>query len=57
MDFVEGVVSFHTLCGAIVAAEICSESCVITFVPVLSICPLHINSGYGKERRILIGPW
>ena len=19
--------------------------------------PLHTNSGYGKERRILIGPW
>ena len=24
--------------------------------PVLSICPLHTNSGCGKERRILIGP-
>ena len=25
--------------------------------PVLSTCPLHANSGCGKERRILIGPW
>ena len=25
--------------------------------PVLSACPLHINSGCGKERRILIGLW
>ena len=25
--------------------------------PVLSTCPLHTNSGCGKERRILIGPW
>ena len=24
---------------------------------LLSICPLHTNSGCGKERRILIGPW
>ena len=24
--------------------------------PVLSTCPLHTNSGRGKERRILIGP-
>ena len=24
---------------------------------VLSTCPLHTNSGCGKERRILIGPW
>ena len=23
--------------------------------PVVSKCPLHINSGCGKERRILIG--
>ena len=23
--------------------------------PVLSTCSLHTNSGYGKERRILIG--
>ena len=30
----------------------------ILFVPpVLSACPLHTNSGCGKERRILIGPW
>ena len=21
------------------------------------VCPLHTNSGCGKERRILIGPW
>ena len=28
-----------------------------TFTPVLSTCPLHTNSGCGKERRILIGPW
>ena len=25
--------------------------------PVLSTCPLHTDSGCGKERRILIGPW
>ena len=25
--------------------------------PVLSTCSLHINSGCGNERRILIGPW
>ena len=25
--------------------------------PVLSTCPLHTNSGCGKQRRILIGPW
>ena len=25
--------------------------------PVLSTCPLHTNSGFGKERRILISPW
>ena len=24
---------------------------------VLSTCPLHTNSGCGKERRILFGPW
>ena len=24
---------------------------------VLSTCPLHTNSGCGKERRISIGPW
>ena len=24
---------------------------------VLSTCPLHVISGCGKERRILIGPW
>ena len=24
---------------------------------VFSTCLLHINSGCGKERRILIGPW
>ena len=43
-------------------------SCLITFfcgrgprlnwpTPVLSTRPLHTNSGCGKERRILIGPW
>ena len=25
--------------------------------PVLSIFSLHTNSGFGKERRIVIGPW
>ena len=25
--------------------------------PVLSTCPFHTNSGCGKERRMLIGPW
>ena len=24
---------------------------------VLSTCPLHTNSGCGKERRISISPW
>ena len=24
---------------------------------LLSTCPLYTNSGCGKERRILIGPW
>ena len=24
---------------------------------VLSTCPLHTNSGCGKERRISVGPW
>ena len=27
------------------------------FTPVLSTCPLHTNSGCGKEWRILVGPW
>ena len=27
------------------------------YSPVLSACPLHTNSGRGKERRKLIGPW
>ena len=27
-----------------------------SFQSVLSICPLHTNSGCGKERCILIGP-
>ena len=32
--------------------------CIGSWVsPVLSTCPLHTNSGCGKERRILIGPW
>ena len=30
--------------------------CLMINVLVLS-CPLHTNSGCGKERRILIGPW
>ena len=30
---------------------------VICITQVLSTCPLHTNSGCGKERRILIGPW
>ena len=25
--------------------------------PVLSTCPIHSDSGCGKERRILISPW
>ena len=29
----------------------------LVLTPVLSTCPLHTNSGCGKERRILIGPW
>ena len=28
-----------------------------TYARLLSIRPLHTNSGCGKERRILIGPW
>ena len=32
-------------------------STIRTRPPVLSTCPLHTNSGCGKERRILIGPW
>ena len=24
---------------------------------VLSTCPLHTDSGCGKERLILVGPW
>ena len=32
--------------------------CIGSWVsPVLSTCPLHTDSGCGKERRILIGPW
>ena len=27
------------------------------YSPGLSTCPLHTNSGCGKERRILIDPW
>ena len=40
-----------------------SASCITLLIrpsihpPVLSACPLHTNSGCGKERRILIGPW
>ena len=30
---------------------------IIYISPVLSKYPLHTNSGCGKERRILIGPW
>ena len=33
-----------------------SRSAII-ITPVLSTCLLHTNSGCGKERRILIGPW
>ena len=34
------------------------SACLLPFLlPVLSTCPLHTNSGCGKERRILIGPW
>ena len=25
--------------------------------PALSACLLHTNSGFGKERRMLVGPW
>ena len=34
-----------------------SGSLEYTTPPVLSTCPLHTNSGCGKEGRILIGPW
>ena len=30
---------------------------VAVSLPVLSTYPLHTNSGCGKERRILTGPW
>ena len=30
---------------------------LILYTPVLSTCPLHTNSGCGKERCIIIGPW
>ena len=36
------------------SASICDDH---TYIPVISTCPLHTNSGCGKERRILIGPW
>ena len=32
--------------------------CYTSLISVpFSTCPLHTNSGCGKERRILIGPW
>ena len=34
-------------------ADLYSATCP----PVLLTCPLHTNSGCGKERHILIGPW
>ena len=27
------------------------------YSPILSSCSLHTNSGCGKRRRILVGPW
>ena len=27
------------------------------YAPVLSTCPLRANSGCGKDRRTLTGPW
>ena len=33
------------------------SACMYDHTPVLSTCPLHTNSGCGKERRILIDPW
>ena len=36
----------------------CLVNCFLNSLPpVLSTCPLHTNSGCGKERRISIGPW
>ena len=29
----------------------------LSSLPVLSTCPLHTDTGCGKEMRILIGPW
>ena len=29
----------------------------LTNLPVPSTCPLHTNSGCGKERRMFIGLW
>ena len=40
----------------VVHHKLCAFSCMY-FVPVLSTCLLHTNSGCGNERRILIGPW
>ena len=29
----------------------------VRHMSILSTCPLHTNSGCGKERRMLVGPW
>ena len=41
---------------ALVTCVFCCCS-LLHLTPVLSTCPLHTNSGCGKERRILFGPW
>ena len=47
-----------TLCDSIGEPFECHEEFLsLQPPPVLSTCPLHTNSGCGKERRILIGPW
>ena len=55
----EYFVSFPALCGVQSSPLVFASN--LPFVrgplPVLSTCPPHTNSGCGKERRIVIGPW
>ena len=39
------------------SAPILFISSMPTVLPVLSTGLVHTNIGYGKEKRILIGPW
>ena len=48
----------HVKRGRYTVFLVCAHlACMCDHTPVLSACPLHTNSGCGKERRILIGPW